>query len=155
MRRSSLSISTHWMIQHPCKVSNRILTLALMAGMLVIQLPLPVMGQNISNQHKSPVSLANGIDLNCVIVPRDACCSKTSPREMLPQGQEKRYPPTDNPCCPDGCDHCSLPCCAGIPLAKLYSRIVIAQRGENFSAHPLTTFFPLVEPDNIFRPPRS
>ena len=54
----------------------------------------------------------------------DACCgtatlAETSPSEIAPASDAR----DDSPCCPGGCNHCSLPCCGGgayaLPLSLL------------------------------------
>ena len=36
----------------------------------------------------------------------------------------------DDPCCPDGCQHCPLPCCSGTPFVKI-APVVAAQAPSN------------------------
>ncbi|MFN8178724.1 MAG: hypothetical protein U0167_12420 [bacterium] len=54
--------------------------------------------------------------------------------------------PDDNPCCPDGCGDCGLPCCGGVPSTPLALPALVDGPGL-----PSTDLVPLLHP----RPLRS
>lgn len=64
--------------------------------------------------------------------------------------------PTEQPCCPSGCDECSLSCCSGAPPAlvlasdALYSEPVVVRLSMG-----LVLDFDLPLPEHAFHPPRA
>lgn len=88
----------------------------------------------------------------------DSCAKRCEQRGPEQQGPEQQGPqqqcPNDEPCCPNGCQHCPLPCCGGMPLVHDLDRIIVYLT-EAVSLLPYPDKIPPpIEPSGIFHPPR-
>ena len=59
-----------------------------------------------------------------------------------------------DPCCPDGCTNCHLPCCGGPPVAWVPSVSIAPSAIAVVTAAEIDRSLPPAVPHRIFRPPR-
>ena len=93
----------------------------------------------------------------CECAPNGSLAGQPSPvePEATPHfTHSEREAPADEPCCPDDCRLCALPCCGGVTLA-----IAPSAASPNFPAATLITPVPTTIPHaidttDIFHPPR-
>ena len=63
--------------------------------------------------------------------------------------------PDDEPCCPDGCNHCSLPCCGGVTLRIAPLIISPDFPGSAFIVPIASGILSTIEVTDVFHPPRA
>ncbi len=84
----------------------------------------------------------------------DQCCAPgEDPSSCAVEGTSGV--PVDERCCPNGCEGCFLPCCAG-PVSMCTSSIILGLNpGSIGSVTHYAESFSLTHPKKIYHPPRS
>jgi hypothetical protein len=144
IKRANPSWSDHW---------YRVVALAIVFGMLTMQVPTPVfacLSGDICNPSESCDSCDKGPA--GLLVQSDVSCKEGTDSRANHSQQEV---PKSQPCCPDGCTHCALSCCGGV---LFLNDPLILTAGLLLALFPTTfqgSLPPSDDPLDIFHPPRT
>jgi hypothetical protein len=135
----------------PKPLGTRILASTLAVSLLAMHIPFPVLARPTATPRDGAPSCGSR---DC-----ERACARVQPEEAGPSAPSPAQSREDSrggdPCCPNGCKHCSLPCCDGMPAAVLSYSITVAQVPVFHATGPPGTPLSPIEPEEVFHPPRS
>ena len=142
---------------------SRFVALWLAFGVLSTHTPFPVLARpsaDLSESSQQPYEPCGPDSCKLSAQPNytcthegDSCTKRCEQRDPEQQGPEQRGP-NDEPCCPNGCQHCPLSCCGGVPLIHDLDQIIVVLTEAAFLLNSPDKIPPPIEPPGIFHPPR-
>ncbi len=145
---------THGLRSRQRPFGTRAITLTVVLCALVMQLSLSILPRSSADPYEASQPCASSAGDSYVgQIRTDANCEHTTAHEVTGAKYYSGDSPCDDPCCPNGCRHCPLPCCGGMPLAPLHQPGAVVSAVTIAAVTPHETFL-LVEPRLIFHPPR-
>ncbi len=88
------------------------LMVVLVLGIMTAHVPFPALARMSTDDYDSLESCGA-----CECGPNESVARQVSsgePKAAPPLKHSERETPNDDPCCPNGCTHCALPCCGGV-----------------------------------------
>lgn len=125
---------------------TRLIAVSLIVCILAMQFPLSALARPAENRcAKDPQNQNDQIE---------TCCGHTLDFSMAYDGRTDEDSPGSEPCRPNSCDHCALPCCGTEPLAPFLSEVIAAHAVVIPVVFPADGAPLLSDPTKIFHPPR-
>jgi len=136
---------------------SRFVALWLAFGVLSTHTPFPVLARPSADPSESSQRSCGSCGPDSCELPAPPSTTCNHEGDSCAKRCEQRGPqrgPEDEPCCPNGCKHCPLSCCGGVPMVHDLDRIIV----ELTEAASLPTYPdkipPPIESSGIFHPPR-
>jgi len=125
----------------------------LVLGIMTAHVPLPVLARMPAADCDSSESCEACENNPNKTIARQVSSGK--PAVAAPLENSDPETPDDEPCCPDGCNHCSLPCCGGEPVAIAPSTTSTDVPAAASIAPIASGILSTIEITDVFHPPRA
>jgi len=130
-----------------------VFTIAHVFCLVTMQVPPPAYAFPEGSQYDASDSCyACEIDTCVPQTPSDLPCRERAESNENVAGQEI---PDSQPCCPNGCTHCHLPCCGTVFFVQDPLLLTAASQPVHYLAAFQSRLPSLVDPSDIFHPPRN
>ncbi len=131
---------------------TRAIVLVLVAGILVMNLPLPAFARSLAERCDNPEFFEFcKNDSEGLVVETDSCSNHETGLHM--EYSEENSPDHELSCCLDSCKYCILPCCGGVFYSFSAVTIALNMGFVSFVTHQNSIPFS-INLSRIFRPPR-
>ena len=125
----------------------------LVLGIMTAHVPLPVSASKPTDDRDSVESCGTcKCDLDGPVARQGFSGKREAAAPLKHSGPEN---PDDEPCCPDGCSQCSLPCCGGVTLGIAPPITSLDFPSAASIVSIASGIFSTIEVTNVFHPPRA
>ena len=129
---------------------TRDLAVVLVLGITAMHMP-PASGLSVDHRDRSESCGARECAPNESLAGQ---CSSGKPAAASDVKHSGRETPGDEPCCPDDCRRCALPCCGGVTLAIARSATSPNVPAATLIAPVPSSILHAIDTADIFHPPR-